>query len=101
MGYTIFATEGTANYFNQGGIDAKIIRKVDDKAIGCDILSLIQSGRINFVVNTISKSSKSSKDGFMIRRVSVENNVACFTSMDTFAVLARVIENLGFSVKEF
>ena len=37
-------------------------------------------------------------DGFMIRRLAVENNVTTFTSLDTVRVLLDVLEETTFSI---
>ena len=41
---------------------------------------------------------KSHTDGFMIRRVAVENGVTVFTSLDTVEILLKVLEDITMSV---
>ena len=50
----------------------------------------IRNGRVNFVINTVSNKKNISADGFLIRRVSAENNISCMTSLDTANALAKV-----------
>ena len=38
------------------------------------------------------------RDGFMIRRLSVENNVSVFTALDTVRVLLDVLEETTFAI---
>ena len=45
-----------------------------------------------------NKDNSTSKDGFLIRRVSAENNISCMTSLDTANALAKVLEPLSFSM---
>ena len=39
------------------------------------------------------------RDGFQIRRMSVENGVPCLTSMDTVEVILKVLESLTFRIE--
>ena len=43
-------------------------------------------------------SADQAKDGFMIRRLAVENNVTVFTATDTVSVLLDVLEELTMPV---
>ena len=62
-------------------------------------MDIIRHGHVNFVINTMSnKDNSTSKDGFLIRRVSAENNISCMTSLDTANALVKVLESLSFSM---
>jgi carbamoyl-phosphate synthase large subunit len=51
------------------------------------------------VINTQDTSSfGSNNDGFMIRRLSVENNVTMFTALDTVRVLLDVLEDITIAI---
>ena len=90
-GFTIYATKGTAKFLEENGIKAKIVHKIWE---GKDsILDLIQSGRLNFVINTPTKGKQSGRDGFKIRRMAVECKIPCFTSLDTVNALYAAIED--------
>ena len=91
LGYEIYATSGTAKFLKNNFIDAKVVEKIWE---GKDsIIDLIQSGRINFVINTPTKGKQANRDGFKIRRLSVECKIPCFTSLDTVNALYKAIEN--------
>ncbi len=63
------------------------------------VVDVIRNGRVNFVVNTMSRHSrKNEDDGFIIRRVASENNIFCMTSLDTANALLKVLESLSFSM---
>lgn len=47
---------------------------------------------MDFVVNTLTHARKPFSDGFKIRRVAVELNVPCLTSLDTLKVVQQVIQ---------
>ena len=90
-GFKIYATKGTAKFLAENGIKAKVVEKIWE---GKDsILDLIQSGKLNFVINTPTKGKQSGRDGFKIRRMSVECKIPCFTSLDTVNALYAAIED--------
>ena len=90
IGFKIFATKGTAKFLEENGIKAKVVEKIWE---GKDsILDLIQSGKLNFVINTPTKGKQSGRDGFKIRRMAVECKIPCFTSLDTVNALYKAIE---------
>ena len=90
IGFQIYATSGTAKYLKENGIKAKVVEKIWE---GKDsILDLIQSGKLNFVINTPTKGKQSGRDGFKIRRIAVECKIPCFTSLDTVSALYKAIE---------
>jgi carbamoyl-phosphate synthase large subunit len=108
-GFNIYATSGTAAYFDKYGIKSTVIQKLWE---GQDnILHLIQSGKINFVINTPNRSRKVANntvvngtitpleqkkevtDGFRIRRTAVECKIPCFTAIDTVVALLDSINH--------
>lgn len=100
IGYGIYATKGTAKFLRENGLYVHDAAKIDDgQEKGENVLDIIRKGKVNFVVNTLSKSSRRNEDdGFMIRRVSSENNILCMTSPDTANALIKVLESLSFSM---
>ena len=90
-GFKIYATKGTAKFLSENGIKAKVVEKIWE---GKDsILDLIQSGKLNFVINTPTKGKQAGRDGFKIRRMAVECKIPCFTSLDTVNALYAAIED--------
>ena len=47
----------------------------------------------------MTKGKEVERDGFQIRRASVENGVPCLTSLDTAEALTSVIESMTFTMK--
>lgn len=84
---------------SENGVRAEVVNKVDDSAEE-DLIDPIQKGGIQFVVNTMTKGKEIERDGFRIRRASVENGVPCLTSMDTVEALVKVIESMTFQMQE-
>ncbi|BBP89191.1 hypothetical protein BsIDN1_28090 [Bacillus safensis] len=71
IGYHILATEGTANYLKQASIPSSVVGKIGEE--GKNLLDVIRNGEAQFVINTLTKGKQPARDGFRIRRESVEN----------------------------
>lgn len=63
------------------GIAVGVVRKI--KHGNPNILDAIESGEIDLVANTPTNGNDSTKDGFKVRRFSIENNIQLITSLDT------------------
>ncbi|MFX3674167.1 MAG: carbamoyl-phosphate synthase large subunit [Paenisporosarcina sp.] len=98
IGYQILATEGTAEALAHAGIPVTTVNKIGSE--GPTLLDYIQRGEAQFVINTLTKGKQPESDGFRIRRESVENGIACFTSLDTAEAMLRVIESMTFQAEE-
>ena len=81
LGFQLVATEGTAKAIHSIGIDAEVVGKVHERS--SDIIQKIKMGQIHMVINTLTQGKHSAKDGFRIRRATVEHGIACLTSLDT------------------
>ena len=89
LGFNLVATEGTAKAIRSLGIDADIVGKVHERS--SDIIQMIKTGQINMVINTLTQGKHSAKDGFKIRRATVEHGILCLTSLDTAWEVLRVL----------
>lgn len=98
IGYRILATEGTAKYLQSKNIPVDLVGKIGDEDPN-NLLQMIRNGQAQFVINTLTKGKEIERDGFRIRRESVENAVPCMTSLDTAEALLRVLESMVFSVE--
>ncbi|MEK4406818.1 carbamoyl-phosphate synthase large subunit [Sporosarcina sp. FSL K6-6792] len=98
IGYHILATGGTASVLEDAGIRVKTIGKIGSE--GPTLLDVIQKGEAQIVINTLTKGKQPERDGFRIRRESVENGIPCFTSLDTADAMLRVIESMTFQTEE-
>jgi carbamoyl-phosphate synthase large subunit len=90
LGYKIAATEGTSKDISCVGVESLLVNKIGKKD---DILDFIQSGKVGLIINTPTKANDSKRDGFIIRRKSVENGVDLFTNLETVDALCSLIEN--------
>ena len=99
IGYGIYATAGTAKFLQENGLFVHTAAKISEESEKENVLDIIQQGKVSFVINTMEdKNRETNLDGFLIRRVSAENNISCMTSLDTADALCRVLESRSFSM---
>ncbi len=91
LGYTIYSTKGTAKVLNDNGVNAIVIRKLEEE--GPNILDLILSHEIDIVIDVPMRGIAGNKDGFIIRRNAIETGVNVLTSTDTAKALVSSLEN--------
>src|SRR5690625_3552561 len=97
LGFQLYATEGTANF-----IEARNVPVVKVDKIGSDkknVLSLIQDGEVQFVVNTLTSGKQIRSDGFRIRREAVEHGIISLTNLDTATAILDVIAAATFRAR--
>ena len=91
LGFTLYATTGTAKILNEQGIETTVVKKIhesDDNTI-----TLIESGKIAYVISTSSKGRIPTRDSVKIRRKTVERNIPCLTSIDTANAIASSLKS--------
>ena len=92
LGFRIYATEGTTKVLNKYGIDAVAVKKIHESDRH-NTLTLIESGKIQYVISTSAKGRIPSRDSVKIRRKTVERNIPCLTSLDTANALADCLRS--------
>ncbi|WP_096269950.1 carbamoyl-phosphate synthase large subunit [Paucisalibacillus globulus] len=95
LGFQIYATAGTASFLRGANLPVVEVAKVGAKDE--NVLSIIEQGKVQFVVNTITTGKQPRSDGFIIRRVSVERGIPCLTNLDTANAILNVIDSTTFS----
>jgi carbamoyl-phosphate synthase large subunit len=93
LGYEIYATRSTAKVLNEHGVEAIPVHKLNGETP--TILDLILSHEIDLVIDTPTQGRDKSRDGFLIRRTSIETGVTCLTSLDTANALLTSMENFN------
>lgn len=91
LGYTIYATRSTAKALNDAGVKARKVNKINQESP--TVMDLILGHKIDLVIDTPTQGRDKSRDGFLIRRTSIETGVNCLTAMDTAKALATSLEN--------
>ncbi len=95
MGYNIIATEHTAEYLLEHGIDnVKIIYKIHEKTRHPNISEYLKTGMIDLVINipsslSLEKYSTMLEDEYIIRRKSVELGIPVITNIATAEVFVE------------
>ena len=92
LGFTLYATKGTAQTIRDYGIDVIEVDKIHENEKD-NTLTLIESGKINYVISTSSKGRIPTRDSVKIRRKTVERNIPCLTSIDTANALADCLKS--------
>ena len=90
LGYDIFATRNTARVFNEHGILAIPVNRINEEAP--TLMDLLLEHQIDLVIDTPTHGNKL-KDGFQIRRTAIETGVNVLTSLDTANALLTSLEN--------
>ncbi|GAQ18858.1 carbamoyl-phosphate synthase large chain [Oceanobacillus picturae] len=98
LGFQLYATKGTASYVKKAGLPVSEVAKIG--AEEPNVLSIIENGDVQFVINTLTSGKQPRSDGFIIRRESVEHGIACLTNMDTANAILNVIDSTTFSATE-
>ena len=97
LGFNIEATAGTAKFLKEHGIKTRVKNKISEGS--SDIADTIRQGHIAYVINTSDvNSSNEQRDGYEIRRLTVETNTTMFTSLDTVKVLLDVLEDITITI---
>ncbi len=89
-GYRLFATSGTAAFLSQHQIGSTVVHQIDEGHP--NVLDVLSDESIGLVVNTPTRGHKPERDGFRIRRKSVEMNIPCLTSIDTANALIHCLK---------
>jgi carbamoyl-phosphate synthase large subunit len=97
IGFQLLATHGTANMIRETGVPVQTVSKIGAK--GPDMLDVIRGGEAQFIINTLTKGKQPARDGFRIRRESVENGIPCLTSLDTATAILEVLESMIFNAE--
>ena len=91
LGYTIYATRSTAMALNDAGVKARKVNKIHQESP--TVMDLILGHKIDLVIDTPTQGRDKTRDGFLIRRTSIETGVNCITALDTAKALATSLEN--------
>ena len=87
MGFDLYATSGTASNLNRNMIAANSVKKIHEDPDN-NVLTLLDSGKIDYVISTSEKGRLPAKDSVRIRRKAVERSIVCLTSLDTANAMA-------------
>ena len=86
-GFSLYATHGTAQFLSKKGFTVKTVGKIHECADD-NTATLLESGKISYVVSTSEKGRDPAFDDVKIRRKASLLRIPCLTSVDTANALA-------------
>ena len=90
MGFELYGTSGTASTLNKNMIATNLVNKISEDTEP-NVLSLLESGKIHYVISTSEKGRLPARDSVKMRRKSVERSICSLTAIDTAKALANVL----------
>ena len=92
LGYSLYATEGTAAMIRGLGLPVTSIPKrlAEDHP---NVVDVILDGTVDAVVNTVTGDRETLQDGFHIRRAATDRRIPCFTWLDTARAAIEGLSN--------
>jgi carbamoyl-phosphate synthase large subunit len=104
LGFNILATEGTALFLRQHGVECTIVRKNSEGSGSMGektIVDIINAGEIDLVINTpVGRGTRA--DGWAIRTAAVQRSIPCITTTAGFSAAVDAIsflQNSPLSIK--
>lgn len=79
LGFTLYATRGTAAAITEAGIDVVIINKVAEGRP--HIVDMIKNGEINLIINTVKNQRSAIRDSYSIRHAALQARVTYYTTL--------------------
>ena len=98
-GYKIYATEGTAKFLNNNGIEAHAVCWPDEE--GENVLDIIAGHKVDLVINIPKNHTKRElTNGYRIRRWAIDHNIPLLTNARLAgayvkAFLNKPVESIG------
>ena len=81
MGLKFYGTKGTADFYNTNGMDIEILLRPYEK-VEPNILSYLESGKIDLVINIPKSAEKEELDNdYLIRRKAIDLNIPLITNI--------------------
>ncbi|KAF1085481.1 Carbamoyl-phosphate synthase large chain [Sporotomaculum syntrophicum] len=91
MGFHLYATHGTAKIIEEAGLDVIPVNKIHEAED--NIITLLESGKVNYIISTSTRGRIPKLDSVKIRRKAVEASIPCLTSLDTANALAGSLKS--------
>ncbi len=92
MGFALYATPGTADFFSKVGLTVEVVRKIDEGSTAIE--DLIHSGKVQLIVNT-PLGTHAHSDGARIRAAAIAMNVPLLTTLSAATAAVAAIQALN------
>ena len=92
LGFDIYATPGTAQLLTSKGFSVTTVQKISESPTDNNTTTLLESGKLSYVICTAEKGRNPERDGVIIRRKACILGIPCLTSLDTAEALAHCLK---------
>jgi carbamoyl-phosphate synthase large subunit len=89
LGLVLYGTEGTVDYLYEAGIEAHLVRKVQEGSP--NVLDMMRHGEIRLIINT-PQDKKSREDHYQIMRAAVDFQIPYITTLQAARAAALAID---------
>jgi carbamoyl-phosphate synthase large subunit len=92
MGFKLYATSGTADFFSKVGLPVEEVQKIGEGSTA--IVDLIKSGKVQFILNT-PLGTHAHSDGAEIRATAIAMNIPLLTTLSAATAAVAAIQALN------
>ena len=92
LGFSLVATEGTADLLQRAGVEAEVVAKVSTGRT--ELLDMVGDGRVTLILNTPS-GAHARDDGYQIRQAAIAAGVPVITTLAGIMAAIQGIEAIG------
>ncbi|HOX36024.1 MAG TPA: carbamoyl-phosphate synthase large subunit [Methanoregulaceae archaeon] len=89
LGLVLYGTEGTVEYLEAAGIEAHLVRKVQEGSP--NVLDMMRHGEIRLIINT-PQDQKSRQDHYQIMRAAIDYQIPYITTLQAARAAALAID---------
>ncbi len=89
LGLILYGTEGTVDYLYQAGVEAHLVRKVQEGSP--NVLDMMRHGEIRLIINT-PQDKQSRQDHYQIMRAAVDFSIPYITTLQAARAAALAID---------
>ena len=92
LGFKLYATSGNADTIERSGMQVERVAKVHENC-NENVMTLLESKKVVYVVSTSAKGRDPVAESVKLRRLAVEHDIDCLTSIDTANALADCLRS--------
>ena len=96
LGFDLYATTGNAVTIERSGMNVTHVAKVHENYHD-NVMTLLEGGKVVYVISTSAKGRDPVAESVKLRRLAVERDIDCLTSIDTANALADCLAG-GYSL---
>jgi carbamoyl-phosphate synthase large subunit len=89
LGLVLYGTEGTVNYLYEAGVEAHLVRKLQEGSP--NVLDMMRHGEIRLIINT-PQDKQSRQDHYQIMRAAVDFGIPYITTLQAARAAALAID---------